>query len=142
MSKKTVGINSIIFGQIRHRYEMVKYEFLTTNQKSYGIIDSIYPYEKFKQESVEKIIQVQRAGTIAISDRIAKEMNVPVMNILDLVSIFGYTKTNLRELLLAVKKKNLIYVLSVTVEQEPTSYIGSVKWQSLRISIRFLQMLL
>ncbi len=103
--KKTVNINNIILKQLKHRYELVVYNGLTSNQKSYGIIDSIYPYEKIVEEIRGGNVIKGRAGCMAISERVAKETQVPQMHISDLVAIFGYSKANIRDILMNVKKK-------------------------------------
>ncbi len=102
---KTININNIILKQLKHRYELVDYNLLSTNQKSYGIIDSIYPHEIVGKETHGGAMIRGRAGCVAISERIARDLQVPLLHISDLVSIFGYSKTAIKDILLEVKKK-------------------------------------
>ena len=88
-----------------HRYDFIEYEYLKPSQKGFGIIDSIYPNELWKKES-NLLASSLKTGVVAISEKVSKDLGVPQLHISDLVSFFGYNKTNISKILLSVKKKN------------------------------------
>ncbi len=105
--EKIININNIILKQLKHRYELIEYNNLSPSQKSYGIIDSIYPFQILRKEIAGTGYVKGRAGCIAISERIARDQQVPLAHIADLTAILGYSKTKIKNILLAVKKKKL-----------------------------------
>ncbi len=108
---KEININKILIKQIIHRYQMVAYNKLKISEKKYGIIDSVYPLELLQKDE-NLITEPIRQGCVAISERIAKDLDIPQLHISELATFYGETKTSISKMLLAVKKKqfNLLII--------------------------------
>ena len=111
--KKTININNLIFNKIKFRYHF----FSATGY--YGsrianklLLDSIYPSEIAKEIIGSRIINNNIIDKgYCISERVSEDMNVRKLHISELISMLGYTKTDITKLLQSVKNKELNCVL-------------------------------
>lgn len=111
--KKSKDINTIIHNQIKHRYEMVSLRKMKKTGTKLKIVDSAYPYEKLMQEqSGNKTPRDPGKYSVCISERISKEFNIRQLNIEELITFLGYTKTDIKKYMTELKKirPNLVIV--------------------------------
>ncbi len=114
MAKKQIQINDIIFEKIKFRYH-----FLTESRMGYrnarpkALVDSFYP-----AWIARKIINEQDDGRdittgegYAISERVAQDLNSKKLHISELITMLGYTKTDIGKILQAAKNKEVNLVL-------------------------------
>lgn len=111
--EKTIEINKIIFTQIENRYHFLNRDRFTGREYSGKLIaDSFYP--QFVCRNIANIRQPS-LGTVknsyAISERIAKDMGIKKLHISELITMLGYTKTDISKLLQNVKNRNIQIIL-------------------------------
>lgn len=111
--QKQIKINNILFTQIENRYHFLhrdRYGIRTFGGKL--IVDSFYP-----QYVCREIANVRQPSlgavknSYAISDRIAKELGCKQIHISELITMLGFTKTDISKLLQGVKNKGLNIIL-------------------------------
>ena len=110
--KKTIQISDLIFTKIKHRYHfMSEGRLYERNIHRKILIDSFYPAEIARQIADPK--NERRYGKMthkkgyAISQRVANDLGCKQLHISELVTMLGYTKTDISKLLQAVKHKSL-----------------------------------
>lgn len=111
---KQIKINNIIFTQIENRYHFLNdMRYASKSYYNKLIVDGFLPMYIAKSiasnNTVEPRAIIQEG--YAISDRTAKEFGVRQLHISELVTMIGYTKTDIGKLLQAVKRKELNLVL-------------------------------
>lgn len=110
--QKTIKINNLIFNKIKFRYHFFPAGgYYGQRMTSKLLLDSIYPSEVAKDIiSSSRAVNLVQSG-YAISERVAEDMNCKKLHISELISMLGYTKTDITKLLQAVKNKELKCVL-------------------------------
>jgi len=114
--KKIVQINDILFDKIKFRYHFMSEQRLyQRNIHNKTLIDSFYPAEIARQIADPKdergFGEMTYKKGYAISQRVANDLGCKQLHISELVTMLGYTKTDISKLLQAVKHKSLLLTL-------------------------------
>ena len=115
--KKKININDLIFEKIKFRYELFDLRSVrlrAVNQKL--LLDSFYSHMICKEIATPSNDGLFGKGQYeqngyCISPRIASDINGRTLHISELVSMLGYTKTDISKLFQSVKTKGLDIVL-------------------------------
>jgi hypothetical protein len=114
---KTIQLNHLIFEKIKFRYDFFDTQRVyNRNQQNKLLLDSFYPFVLAKEiafpaNGVLKIgSKVARDG-YAISERVAEDLGCKKLHISELITMLGYTKTDISKLLQSVKNKQLSLLL-------------------------------
>ena len=108
--EKQIKVNEVIFEKISFRYDMYDIGRVYTGRAVNSLLlDTFYPYVLAREivypaTGVLKLTN-GRSG-YAISEKIAQDLGVNHLHISELVTMLGYTKTDIAKLLQAVKNKN------------------------------------
>lgn len=112
--KKTIEVNNIIFTQIENRYHFLdRMNFSMRKYEGRLLADSFYPQYVAKsilRRSNSNLYAVK--SSYAISERIARDMGIRQLHISELITMLGYTKTDISKLLQSVKNKSLSIILA------------------------------
>ena len=109
--KKQVQINDILFSKVKFRYDFYDRARIPTRNNS--LLDTLYPLEFAKAIKADTPIQelnVLQEG-YAISERVSNDLGVKKLHISELVTMLGYTKTDISKMLQAAKNKELNCIL-------------------------------
>ena len=112
--KKQIKINELIFEKIKFRYHfLTEQRMFQRNIRNKVLLDSFYPAWIAK-----KIIRDNddaRSITVgkgyAISERIARDLNSKILHISELITMLGYTKTDISKIIQAAKNKEISLTL-------------------------------
>jgi len=107
---KTIKLNNLIFEKVKFRYDF--FDIARTNDRnrmSRLLLDSFYPYILAREIVAPNIgilsfLATSRDG-YAISERVSEDLSCKKLHISELVTMLGYTKTDISKLLQAVKNK-------------------------------------
>ena len=107
--KKTIQINNHIFEKIKFRYHLMDTGSIH-NRTVMGrmLLDSFYPYGLATVITGRRTEMITPGGSrdgYCISERVSRDMNARKLHISELVSMLGYTKTDITKLLQAAKNK-------------------------------------
>ena len=112
---KQIKINEIIFEKISFRYHLFSDEGIHDRLRHNKMfLDSFYPFLIANKivEPTSHIMLAQRSNDgFAISERVAADMNARQLHISELITMLGYTKTDISKLLQGVKNKELELIL-------------------------------
>ena len=114
--KKTIQINDIIFTKIDFRYHfMSKRRMRNDKQKAQTIVDSFYPAwiasNIAGQAPVVRNLITPRGVGYAISERVAYDLDTKKLHISELITMLGYTKTDIGKILQRVRNKRYDLIL-------------------------------
>ena len=113
--KKQININDLIFEKIKFRYHFFSSTRNTTPRTNGKIIiDSLYPSEIARtimnQDGYRPDSYGYKRG-YAISERVAIDLDSRKLHISELVTMLGYTKTDISKILQTVKNKKFSIIL-------------------------------
>lgn len=110
--KKIIKINELIFEKIKFRYHFVDEMYVRDrSRQNKMLLDSIYPSVVAKTIAGQSINNSLNKRGYAISERVAEDLSAKRLHISELISMLGYTKTDITKILQAVKHLNLNIVL-------------------------------
>ena len=114
--KKTVKINHLIFDKIKFRYQSSSFgrAYIPGKRREKTLLDTFYPYMIMHQiannrKLYQNLFELQKMP--CISERVAEDIGARKLHISELISMLGYTKTDISKLLQAVKNKGYNLVL-------------------------------
>ena len=105
--KKQIQINDLIFEKIKFRYDFHDRGRVRTRNKV--LLDTLYPFElaiAIKNGSKIREIPTSYDG-YAISERVSDDLGAKKLHISELISMLGYTKTDISKILQSVKNKEV-----------------------------------
>ena len=110
--KKQIPLNHLIFEKVKFRYDFYDtlkvYDRLRANKL---LLDTFYPFVLAKEIAqpsdgvLRMSLNTARDG-YAISERVASDLSCRKLHISELVTMLGYTKTDISKLLQSVKNRN------------------------------------
>ena len=115
--KKQIPLNHLIFEKIKFRYDFLNVGRVSDRAiRGKLIFDSFYPYILAKEiasprDGVMRLETNQSIDGYAISERVAEDLSCKKLHISELVTMLGYTKTDISKLLQAVKNREYIITL-------------------------------
>jgi len=110
--EKTIKLNHLIFEQVKFRYDFCHIRRIYhRNRMNKLFLDTFYPYQLASEIAAPTMggnmflgTQTAQSG-YAISERVALDMGAKKLHISELVTMLGYTKTDISKLLQSVKNK-------------------------------------
>jgi len=115
--KKQIPLNHLIFEKIKFRYDFTDINRVHDRViRSKLLLDTFYPLTLAREISypingVLKLPANQNIDGYAISERVSEDLSCKKLHISELVTMLGYTKTDISKLLQAVKNKEFMITL-------------------------------
>ena len=115
--KKQIPLNHLIFEKIKFRYDFMDISRVHDRViRSKLLLDTFYPFVLAREiaspiNGVLKLPTNQAIDGYAISERVSEDLSCKKLHISELITMLGYTKTDISKLLQAVKNKEFIITL-------------------------------
>ena len=109
--KKQIPLNHLIFEKVKFRYDFLDMgRVYDRGARGKLLLDTFYPMILAREiaypvNGVLKLPTNRDLGGFAISERVAEDLSCRHLHISELVTMLGYTKTDISKLLQAVKNK-------------------------------------
>ena len=115
--KKTLKINNIIFTQIKHRYKFYDDSRVYNGiYKNKTIVDTFYPHNIARHivGNNESSLRLSHGinDSYALSEQVAEDYGSKMLHISELVTMLGYTKTEITKILQKVKNNDFNIILA------------------------------